>query len=104
MQLTVRGWLLLLAAAPLIALATWLPVASWLAGGWLLVATALFIVDARATPTARAWTLTRRHETRLSLAAHNRITVQIARFPQPGRSGRSLDLWGARHPAAHLPA
>ena len=93
MQLTVRGWLFLLAAAPLIAVATWLPAALWLAGGLLIVAAALLLVDARAMPTARAWKLTRRHDARLSLAAQNRITVQIERFPQPGRSGRSLALW-----------
>lgn len=93
MQLTLRGLLLVLGAAPLIAAATWWPPALWLAGGWLLLAVALLIADARLMPAAGDWRLLRRHDARLSLAAHNRITVTVELLPGRRRGGKPVAVW-----------
>lgn len=91
MQLTVRGLLLLLVAAPLIAASAWIPLALWAAAGWLLVAAAVLIVDAQLMPAASNWRLTRQHDTRLSLAAQNRITIQVELLTNSGMS--SVAIW-----------
>ncbi|HQY93783.1 DUF58 domain-containing protein [Caldilinea sp.] len=93
MQLTVRGLLVVLVAAPLIAVAAWLPVALWVAGGWLLFVAAFLIADAWLMPATHAWQLVRRHDARLSLAAQNLITVQVELFTRAGRSGRPVAIW-----------
>lgn len=90
MQLTLRGWLALLIAAPLIAASTWAPPVIWLAGAWLLLVIALLIVDVQLMPKRTDWHLARRHEARLSLAAQNRVTVQIEALE---RNGRPIPVW-----------
>ncbi|MFO7633165.1 MAG: DUF58 domain-containing protein [Caldilinea sp.] len=93
MQLTERGLIMLLAAAPLIAASTWIPFVLWAAGGWLLIAAALLIADAQLMPKTSDWSLARRHDARLSLAAQNRITVEVDRFAQDKRGGRMCSIW-----------
>lgn len=90
MQITVRGWLALLIAAPLIAVSSWAPFVLWVAAGWLLLVAALLIVDAQMMPKQSDWSLARRHDDRLSLAAQNRITVQVELLE---RSGRLISVW-----------
>jgi len=102
MQLTVRGYLLVLAAAPLIAAATWLPLALWAAAGLLLIVIAALIADAQLMPKARDWRLVRRHDARLSLAAQNRIAVQIELLTQAGERATSLWLRDTPPPTFHL--
>jgi uncharacterized protein (DUF58 family) len=102
MQLTVRGLLVVIAAAPLIALSAWIPPAIWAAAGWLLVAMAALIVDARLTPTAHDWTLARRHEARLSLAAQNRIAVQVELLAHGSKRAVMIWLRDTPPPTFHL--
>jgi len=82
MQITFRTFLLILMAA--------LPLAfglNWMALGWLVLVVALLLADWRLTPAADAWQLTRRHDERLSLAAQNRIDIDVhlRRGPRPVR-------------------
>lgn len=77
MQLTLRGLGLLLIAAPLLALATWWPLLAWGALIWLMVVVALLVADWQLAPAPAKWTLARRHDDRLSLAAQNRIVVRV---------------------------
>lgn len=93
MRLTVRGLVLLWGAAPLIALAGWQPLALWGAGLWLLFAVATLIADVQRMPQAKDWNLVRRHDARLSLAAQNRITVEVELLPSRQRRVRQVDVW-----------
>jgi uncharacterized protein (DUF58 family) len=77
MQLTLRALLILLAAPLWLALSLFLP---WLMIGaalWALLALALLLADWRLAPAKAAWRIVRRHDNRLSLAADNRIELQI---------------------------
>ena len=89
MQLTTRALWLLVPAALLLATAAWWSGATWAALGWLVVWVALLLADWRMTPDRRAWSLSRHHDERLSLAAANDIRVQVLR----GGSGPSLPIW-----------
>ncbi|MFW5940221.1 MAG: DUF58 domain-containing protein [Chloroflexota bacterium] len=77
MYLTTRGILLLLMAAPFIAAATWAPALEWVAGGYVLLAALLIVLDWRAAGTASKFEVQRIHDTRLSLGADNRIDIHI---------------------------
>ena len=89
MQLTPRALWLLLPAVILLAAAAWWGWASLLAMGWLLIWGALLLADWRMTPDASAWSLSRHHDERLSLAASNRIVVRVLRRG----SGPALPIW-----------
>ena len=89
MQLTPRALLLLLGTAVWLALAAWVGWAGWIAAAWLIVALALLIADFNLTPAGDAWQAARRHDTRLSLAADNRIDVDVTLR----RAIRPLRLW-----------
>ncbi len=78
MQLTLRGLALLLVTAPLLLAAFWWPVAVWVAALWLIIALAAFVADWQLAPKASDWTLARRHDARLSLAAQNLVEIEIA--------------------------
>ncbi|MEZ4710005.1 MAG: DUF58 domain-containing protein [Caldilineaceae bacterium] len=84
MQLTIRSLILFLLTAIPLGLG-----ALWLAGLWLIVVLALLLADWRMTPAASAFTLTRRHDDRLSLAASNRIEVDVRLRQSP----RPLAVW-----------
>lgn len=87
MQLTPRALLLLLVTAPLLAAASFSSLWLTAAGVWLLLVAALLIADWQLSPTPAQWTVTRVNDTRLSLAAQNRIEVQVrlVRSPRPVR-------------------
>lgn len=89
MQLTARALWLLVPAALLLAAAAWWSGATWAALGWLGVWIVVLLADWRMTPDRRAWSLSRHHDERLSLAASNAIRVQITRRG----SGPSLPIW-----------
>ncbi len=74
---TLRGILFLLLAAPLMALATWLPVFEWLAWGYLLVALLVFGLDWRFSGPVTRFDVRRVHEPRLSLGAENPIRLEV---------------------------
>ncbi len=77
MQLTLRGLALLLVTALLLLAALWWPVAMWAAALWLLICTAAFVADWQLAPKPGDWVLARRHDARLSLAAHNLVEIDI---------------------------
>lgn len=77
MQLTRRALWLLLPVALWLAAAAWRPWLIWVAGAWLLAALALLVADWQLAVGRDAWTLVRRHDARLSLAAPNPIQIDI---------------------------
>jgi uncharacterized protein (DUF58 family) len=89
MQLTSRGFFLVLATAVWLALGVWLSWFIWIAAAWLVMALALLLADWRLTPTAADWELSRQHDNRLSLAAPNRVAVTV----RLRRSLRPLTVW-----------
>lgn len=98
MQLTTRGWcLLLLTGLPLALMSQafgWV----WVALGWLAFSAALFLADWRLTPDVRAWTVTRQHDDRLSLAADNPIQLLL----QLRRGATALAIWVRDEPPVHF--
>ena len=77
MYLTQRALLLLLLAAPFIALATWLPALEWVAGAYVLLCLLLFLIDwARAQPVSQ-FDVEREHDGKLSLGADNPIRLTV---------------------------
>lgn len=74
---TLRGILLLLLAAPLMALATWLPPFEWLAWGYLGLALLILGLDWHLSGAVKRFDVVRLHEPRLSLGAENPIRLEI---------------------------
>lgn len=68
---------LVLATALPLAGSAWWPNLLWVAVVWLLLVLAVVLVDLRLTPRAGQWELARSHDTRLSVAAWNRVEVQV---------------------------
>jgi uncharacterized protein (DUF58 family) len=89
MQLTVRGLLLLAVTALFLAAATFAGWLGWLGLVWLIGSCALLLTDWQLTPEPKAWTVTRHHDDRLSLAAWNRIELRV----QLGAGTRPLPVW-----------
>lgn len=89
MQLTTRGWCLLLLTGLPIALMSQAFGWGWVALGWLAFGAALLLADWRLTPDASAWTVTRQHDERLSLAADNPIQLLL----QLRRGATPLAVW-----------
>jgi uncharacterized protein (DUF58 family) len=77
MRLTRRSLLLLLVAAPLVAAATWSFIFLLIAALWLAAVTILIIADWTWAGSASPFTVTRKHDKRLSLGADNRVELQI---------------------------
>jgi uncharacterized protein (DUF58 family) len=74
---TLRGLLLLLLAAPLLALGAWLPALEWLGWGYALLALLVLVFDWRLAGAVTRFAVERIHEPRLSLGAENPIRLQI---------------------------
>src|SRR5512145_1883651 len=86
MMPTPRGLLVILVAAPLMALGEWLPGMEVL--GWLyaLMAVGLLILDWRWAESVQRFDVARQHDTKLSLGADNPIHILIHnRQPRPAR-------------------
>jgi uncharacterized protein (DUF58 family) len=79
MQLTRRALWLLLPTALCLAAGAWWSWAPLIALAWLLICGAVLMADWRMTPDPRAWSLSRHHDERLSLAAPNRVAVLVTR-------------------------
>ena len=88
MSITLRGILVLLLVAPLIALGTWLPSLEWVAGLYVLLALALFAVDWRLSGNIDRFQLSRQHDVKLSLGADNPIQLIVR-----NRSRRPATFW-----------
>jgi uncharacterized protein (DUF58 family) len=77
MYLTPRGTLLLLLAAPLLALGTWVAGLQWVAGLYGLACLLLFAIDWQLAGNLRHFDVTREHDTKLSLGADNPIHLSV---------------------------
>ncbi len=89
MQLTRRALWLFVPTVVCLAAGAWWSWAPLLALGLLLFAGLILMADWRMTPDAGAWSLSRHHDDRLSLAASNHVTVRVTRH---GR-GPALPIW-----------
>ncbi len=85
---TLRGILIVLLAAPIIALGTWVHGIEWV--GWIYVALmlALFFMDWRLAGRIDRFDVERTHDTKLSLGVENPITVSVR-----NRARRGTRLW-----------
>jgi uncharacterized protein (DUF58 family) len=77
MQVTTRGTLLLLLAAPILALGTWLPSLGWVALGYVVLALVVLGLDWRFAESVRRFDVARAHDTKLSLGADNVIHLSL---------------------------
>ena len=85
---TIRGVLLLLLAAPLLAASTWAPALGWIAWGYLLLGLGLMALDWRLAGSVRRFQVTRYHDTKLSLGADNPIRLVVQ-----NRTKRPANFW-----------
>ena len=85
---TLRGILLLLLAALIVAAGTWAPALEWVAGLYLFCCLVLFALDFRLAGDARRFDVSRQHESRLSLGADNAIHLAVR-----NRSRRPAPIW-----------
>ncbi len=76
-QLTPRALILLLVTSLWLAGIALTPLFGWVAALWLAGVLGLFAADLRLSPRADHWQVSRSHDDRLSLAAWNRVEVQI---------------------------
>jgi uncharacterized protein (DUF58 family) len=88
MQPTVRGILLFLLAAPLLAATAWIAALRPAAVVFLLLALALLALDWYMAGDVSGFTVTRRHDSRLSLGGQNAITLHLE-----NDQGRPIDFW-----------
>lgn len=88
MQISLRGIVLLLIAAPIMAASTWLPQIVWVARGYLGLCLALFISDWRMAHTIDNFAVSRIHDTKLSMGADNPITIRVR-----NRGRRFVRFW-----------
>lgn len=79
-MITRRALFLLLIAAPIFALATITPAATWAAGLYLLGVVLLLALDFYVSPRPRDFRLERRNESKLSLGADNLVTIIVRRL------------------------
>lgn len=85
---TLRGILILLLAAPLLALGTWQAELEWLGWAYALLVLGLFALDWRLAGRVNRFEVARLHDTKLSLGVQNAITVSVR-----NRSRRGTGLW-----------
>ncbi len=77
MHLTTRGLLLLLLTAPILALATWLPLLAWVALAYFVLALLVLGLDYSLAQPVSRFEVRRIHDNRLSLGAENLIQVVV---------------------------
>jgi uncharacterized protein (DUF58 family) len=85
---TVRGILVLLLAAPIIALGTWARGMEWVGWIYALLVLVLFFTDWWAAGRVNRFEVMREHDTKLSLGVDNPITLSVR-----NRARRSTRLW-----------
>ncbi len=76
-MLTLRGLLLLLVAAPLLAIGTWVPTFEWLGLVYFVVCLAIFWIDRQMAGGLARFEVERQHDNRLSLGAENAIRIRL---------------------------
>ncbi len=87
-MLTFRAVLLLLLAAPILALGAWLAPLEWAGWGYLLLALALLALDARWAGSLKRFQVQRQHDSKLNLGVYNSILVKVY-----NRGRRPAALW-----------
>jgi uncharacterized protein (DUF58 family) len=87
-HLTTRGLLLLLVTAPILALATWLPLLVWAALAYFALILLLLGLDYSLAQDAARFEVNRIHDNRLSLGADNLIQVAVR-----NRGRRTAVFW-----------
>ena len=87
-QLTRRGGLWLLVAAPVIAAGTWLPALEWVGLAYVGLAVALLVLDLRLAGGVERFDVKREHEARLSLGTENPIRLIVW-----ARNAKPMRLW-----------
>lgn len=85
---TRRAALLLLVAAPLLALTTWLPLLRWAVPIYAALAAAALLVDWLLAGRALPLTVERQHDDKLSLGADNSVAITLR-----ARAARPLTFW-----------
>ncbi|MEM7032146.1 MAG: DUF58 domain-containing protein [Chloroflexota bacterium] len=88
MHITSRGLLLLLLAAPVIALGTWIPFLEWGALLYVLLVILSFGLDWYLAENMQRFEVERHHDIKLSLGAENPIRVTVR-----NRSRRAASIW-----------
>ncbi len=76
-MLTVRGTMLLLFAAPIIAAATWAQALQWVGYAYLVLVFVLFALDYRLAGKIDRFEVTRQNDSKLSLGANNPIHLHL---------------------------
>ena len=74
---TFRALLLILIAAPIMALGAWIPFMEWVAWGYALFVIAVMFLDWRIAGDIQQFELRREHDNKLSLGAENPIRVRL---------------------------
>ncbi len=77
MHLTIRGILVLLLTAPILAAGTWAAALQWISLGYVLLVLFLFWQDWRRAQPVDRFQMTRSHDNRLSLGVDNAIRITI---------------------------
>jgi len=85
---TVRGILLLLTAAPIIAAGAWAPGLEWVGALYGLFCLALLVLDWATAGRPRRFEVSRQHDSKLSLGADNPIHIAVR-----NRSRRPTPIW-----------
>ena len=88
MHITTRGILLLLIAAPLIALGTWASALEWMAVLYIFITLVVFAADWHFAEDKSRFEVERSHDIKLSLGAQNPIQLAVR-----NRSRRPATLW-----------
>ncbi len=74
---TFRAILLVLIAAPIMTLGTWLPGFEWFGWGWAVIALLLMALDWWQAGSTKRFEIHREHDTKLSLGADNPIRIHL---------------------------
>ncbi|MBI5953195.1 MAG: DUF58 domain-containing protein [Chloroflexi bacterium] len=80
------GILILLFAAPMIALGVWLDALEWIGWGYAALVLLLYYLDWRLAGSVERFEMTRTHDTKLSLGVDNPVTVSVRNRSRRGTS------------------
>ncbi|MEW5827665.1 MAG: DUF58 domain-containing protein [Chloroflexota bacterium] len=88
---TTRGILILLLAAPIIALGVWIGPMEWVGWGYAALVALLFFADWRMAGSIERFEVGRQHDTKLSLGVRNPVTVSVRNRARRGTSFQVRD-------------
>ena len=93
MVLTPRTFALLAATTLPLALMAGMPWMGWVAAAWLLLVFSLLLAEWLLTPSPGAWSVRRSHDSRLSLATQNAITLDLELHRSGAQVARPVPVW-----------